>query len=345
MSSIKKHAHAVAHFVRTRRAATVGVLSLCAGFLAGYLVFFVAVPAWGSPSVGAVRTKASDFITANLAGGRSFTISSMTDQDGVYELAVSLQGNSNPIYSYVTKDGAFFFPQGLPMNATGTQGTAASAPGPSATVATKTARPTIDLYVMSLCPYGTQMERGLIPVLETLGNAVDFRLKFVDYMLHGKNELTENERQYCITQSEPQKVVSYLKCFDGSEDAASCMAANGIPAAPTNSCMQSLDQKYNLDQLFAQGTQNNTPPSFPVYHDENVKYGVQGSPTLVVNGTQIAPNRDSASLLKAVCSAFTTEPAACNTVLSSSTPATGFSAAASAAPAPSASSANSSCGS
>jgi len=346
MSFLKKHAHNAAHFVRTKRTFVyVAVVSLCVGLAAGYLVFFLAIPAWGRLSIDAIKTQASNFITANLAGGRSFTISSVSDESGVYKIAVALQGNSLPIYSYVTKDGAVFFPQGMPMNASSTQA-AAAAPGPSATVAKKEAKPTVDLYVMSLCPFGTQMERGLIPVLETLGNAVDFHLKFVDYMLHGKNELTENERQYCITQNEPEKVVSYLKCFDTSEDAAACMAANGIASGPTDTCMQGVQQKYGLDQLFAQGTENNTPPSFPIYHDENVEYGVQGSPTLVVNGTQIAPNRDSASLLKAICSAFTTEPAACTANLSSSTPSTGFGDGSAAAPASGApAAANSSCGS
>jgi hypothetical protein len=45
---------------------------------------------------------------------------------------------------------------------------------------------------------------------------------------------------------------------------------------------------------------------------------------LVINGETISSARDSASLLKTICSAFTTQPAECQAQLSSATPAAGF---------------------
>jgi hypothetical protein len=54
------------------------------------------------------------------------------------------------------------------------------------------------------------------------------------------------------------------------------------------------------------------------------KYGVQGSPTLVINGETVQAGRDSASILAAICSAFNEPPAACKTELSSTPPAPGF---------------------
>ena len=122
MSFLKKHTYRVMHFVRTNRTFVyVGVISLCVGFVVGGLVFFVVTPAWGRLSVDAIKQRSSDFITAKLAGGRTFSIDSITDESGVYKLAVALKGNSHPIYSYVTKDGALFFQQGMLMDALSTQ--------------------------------------------------------------------------------------------------------------------------------------------------------------------------------------------------------------------------------
>jgi len=49
---------------------------------------------------------------------------------------------------------------------------------------------------MSYCPYGTQIEKGILPVINALGNKIKFSLKFVDYAMHGKKEIDENSRQY-----------------------------------------------------------------------------------------------------------------------------------------------------
>lgn len=51
---------------------------------------------------------------------------------------------------------------------------------------------------MSHCPYGLQMEKGIIPVVETLGDSIDFQVKFCDYAMHGQTELDEQVLQYCI---------------------------------------------------------------------------------------------------------------------------------------------------
>ena len=52
---------------------------------------------------------------------------------------------------------------------------------------------------MSHCPYGTQMEKALLPVIETLGaNNVNFELKFNTYAMHDKVELDEQLTQYCV---------------------------------------------------------------------------------------------------------------------------------------------------
>lgn len=64
--------------------------------------------------------------------------------------------------------------------------------------------------------------------------------------------------------------------------------------------------------------------AFDVFKADNEKYGVQGSPTLIINGQQIQTGRDSASLLSIICSAFNNQPAECQQQLSSAAPSPGF---------------------
>jgi len=69
-------------------------------------------------------------------------------------------------------------------------------------------------------------------------------------------------------------------------------------------------------------------PPFNIHKADNEKYGVQGSPTLVINGEQISAGRDAASLAKAICGAFNDgkAPEACKDLskFSSETPSAGF---------------------
>jgi hypothetical protein len=66
---------------------------------------------------------------------------------------------------------------------------------------------------MSYCPFGTQAEKGILPVVNLLKDKIDFKVKFVNYAMHGKKEIDENNLQYCIQKEEPNKYNSYLTCF------------------------------------------------------------------------------------------------------------------------------------
>jgi len=93
-----------------------------------------------------------------------------------------------------------FIPQLIDMDETeNVEGDDAEQPtAPVAEVTNKTDKPEVELFVMSYCPYGTQMEKGILPAFDTLGDTVDAELKFVDYAMHGEKEVKENLRQYCI---------------------------------------------------------------------------------------------------------------------------------------------------
>lgn len=274
------------------------------------------------------KTKAEEFVNNFLMkSGTKATVKEVTSEYGLYKLKIDI--TSDVVESYLTKDGKLFFPQALDI-AKISSGKDASSTGdtkaaPSASVTKKSDKPIVDLFVMSYCPYGTQIEKGILPVITTLGNKINFNLKFVSYAMHGQKELTENMTQYCINTEQPAKFNAYLTCFLGSGESAACLSSTGIDKNKVSSCVAKTDTTYKITDNFNNKVNFQGPyPSFPIDAADNTKYSVGGSPTLIINGEEIQSGRDSASLLKTICSAFNNEPKECQTSLSSASPAPGF---------------------
>ena len=192
----------------------------------------------------------------------------------------------------------------------------------------KSNKPKVELFVMSHCPYGTQIEKGIIPVVDTLGDKINFEVKFVNYAMHGEKEVTEQLNQYCIQKTMPDKFLDYLKCFLEAGDGTGCMNGLGITENSINDCKQKTDAEFKIAELMNDPSKSQWKGQFPPFnvHDaENKKYGVGGSPTLIINEKSLNTGRDAVSLLKAICNAFTSKPKECNTDLSShGSPAPGF---------------------
>ncbi len=278
-------------------------------------------------SVEEAKATAEDFINKYLMqSGSKATIKDITTEYGLYKLSIDI--TSDVVESYITKDGRLFFPQALDIpeiNSSQAGNQESAAQTPSATVTKKSDKPVVELFVMSYCPYGTQIEKGILPAIEALGDKIDFELKFCNYAMHGEKELKENLTQYCIQKEEPKKLNAYLACFLEAGDSASCLTEAGIGARTIDKCITSTDKEFKITENFKNQTDyQGSYPSFNVDKDDNVKYGVGGSPTLIINGEDIQSNRDSASLLATICSAFNEQPSECQTVLSSASPSAGF---------------------
>jgi hypothetical protein len=65
-------------------------------------------------------------------------------------------------------------------------------------------------------------------------------------------------------------------------------------------------------------------PQYPVHEDLNNKYGVQGSPTLVINGAQISAERSPEGIKAVICSAFNNPPEECAEALALTATQPGF---------------------
>ncbi|MFA5155594.1 MAG: hypothetical protein WC453_04140 [Patescibacteria group bacterium] len=273
------------------------------------------------------KAKAETFINNYLMqGGNKATVKNITTEYGLYKLEIDIV--SDVVESYLSKDGKLFFPQALDIEKMSASTPAAANTGdsgPVAEVSNKSDKPKVELFVMSYCPYGTQIEKGILPVVETLGKKIDYTVKFVDYAMHGQKELQENLSQYCIETEQSDKYNAYLKCFLQAGDSAACVSSAGINKTKLDACVAKTDKQYKITENFNnQVGYKGSYPGFDIHKDDNTKYNVAGSPTLIINGQEIGANRDSASLLKTICSAFNNQPQECQATLSSATPAPGF---------------------
>lgn len=183
---------------------------------------------------------------------------------------------------------------------------------------TKSDKPEVEVFIMSYCPYGLQMQKAVLPVMELLGDKADISIKWVSYIMHGQKEIDENNVQECIQQEYPDKYIEYAKCFTVSDDTEGCMSDNGIVKATVDACIEALDIEFKISELYAdQSTwSGGRYPQYPVHATENSQYGVGGSPTTVINGKVVSLSRSPEFVKLAVCCAFNSPPAECGQTLS-----------------------------
>ncbi|HOZ53636.1 MAG TPA: hypothetical protein PK142_03090 [bacterium] len=290
--------------------------------LVGLLVFKFAPINSKSLKPDVAKIKAEEFINNNLMlPGTKATITEIIDEYGLYKIMVDV-GSGEIIESYISQDGLLFFPQSIDMD----DYNSGVEPVEASEVSTKQDKLDIELFIMSHCPYGTQMEKALLPVIEALGDNVNFQLKFNTYAMHDKVELDEQLAQYCIQKEDNSKLIPYLNCFNKSGESATCLAENNIDKNQIANCVKATDDEYKISESYADQSTwlSGTYPIFPIYQDDNEKYGVQGSPTLIINGEMVTANRDSQSLLQLACSGFTNQPTECQSQLSTVSPGYGF---------------------
>jgi len=291
--------------------------------LLGLLIFKFA-PNKNVLSIEDAKNKAESFINDNLmAPGTKSTVESIEKEYGLYKIMVNI-GQGEPIESFISQDGVLFFPQAI--NISEYEKDLNGSSGEASVVSNKSDKPEIELFIMSHCPYGTQMEKAIIPALEVLKDKVNFTLKFNNYAMHDKKELDEQLNQYCIQKEDSGKLLSYLKCFNISEDSTKCLKENKIDSKKIASCVSTTDKEYKISENYKDKTTwlSETYPIFPIFDADNEKYGVEGSPTLVINGETVNADRTPNSLLQLICTAFNTAPGECSEELSTTAPGYGF---------------------
>ncbi len=284
----------------------------------------------GAISEREAASEAENFVNTYLMQpGTKASVSEVSKEYDLYKVKINI-GAGQVVDSYLSRDGKLFFPQALDIKQIKEEaGNPSTGSDPSAAAVTqdvpKTAKPKVELFVMSYCPFGLQMQKGLFPVIDALGNKIDFELKFNDYLMHGEKELKENLVQYCIQKEQKDKLSEYVTCFSKSGDTDSCLTTAGIDKIKNSACAAATDKEFKItENMNANVDYHGSYPGFNVFKNDNQQYGVGGSPTLIINGVEVQAARDSASLLKTICAAFDNEPAECQTELPSTTPSSGI---------------------
>ncbi|MEI6420541.1 MAG: hypothetical protein WCO30_02800 [bacterium] len=298
-----------------------GVVAMLAIGLIIYLILSITS---SDLSKDKAQIKVTNFLTELIGNQGTLKFTSITDipeSNDLFKLNFTVNGQQAD--GYMTKNGKLLFPTALSMASSSIKETSVDTKQSSTN---KSDKPVVEAFVMSYCPYGTQIEKGLLPVIKTLGDKIDFKLKFVSYAMHGQKEMTENTRQYCIEKEQPTKFYTYLSCFLKADQSESCLTSTGVDKVVLNACMSKTDKEFKItDQFVNKKNWLGQFPPFDIHKTDNQKYGVQGSPTLIINGSEVQANRDSASLLSTICSSFNNAPEVCKTAkLSSASPTPGF---------------------
>ena len=275
-------------------------------------------------------------------GGKLGTI------DGFYKAKVKI--GDQDINFYISKSGNFALPEDfiLKKDATSTKANNTNNQKEQGKAdfsqLEKRDVPDIKLFVMSYCPYGLQAEKSLLPVYNLLKGKANIGIYFVYYSMHGKKEIDENLRQYCIQKEQNDKYSDYLSCFTQKGDYKVCLDQAKIDKDKLQSCVSTTDQKYNITKDF--NNKDTWVSGFPKFNIEtslNNKYQIGGSPTLVINDTVIAPqqqycpseknikcfvdpnlSRSPESYKELICNSFKNPPKECSQSLSDKKVSPGF---------------------
>lgn len=268
-----------------------------------------------SLSVNEIEDKVREFAKVQ---GLEIDAMNTTIDSGVYSVVVTIEGQEYaPIY--LTLDGEYLVYGSLVKYTQIIAEYSNSSSEESQLVPTE--RPTIDLFVMTHCPYGTQAEKGFIPFMKNMNKYADINIRYVHYFMHNP-EYNETPRQICIREEQNDKFLSYLECFlkgDGVVDSDGYITNGNNP----ETCMKeaNVDSKKVTECV----TSKKWEEYYAADSELSNKYGVQGSPTLVINGVQASYGRSPAAYLEGACTGFINAPNECSTLkLDTATPSVYF---------------------
>lgn len=281
---------------------------------------------------------------------------SSEEKEGVYVMNLLL-GN-NTLEMRATKDFSFIMlPTGewirvaelestISQNNSNTNTTQTSTPAPTVL---KSDKPVANFFVFAYCPYGTQMEKALVPAYNLLKNKADINIIFIGAM-HGEYEHVESLRQLCIQKNYGKdKLFAYLDKFLVNAAIGNCQGT----ATCVNPLIESLYNQIGVDKNKINSCM--TTDAEALYQADGQKaksLGISGSPTVTLNGIELGGNtcnsdsncnpgescvvvdqkgnkqcmvtRAPESLKTSICNAFTTKPAECSQTLSVTSASAGF---------------------
>ena len=187
----------------------------------------------------------------------------------------------------------------------------------------KSDNPVLEAYVVSRCPFGLQMQRIMADVAKNIPSlANNMKVRYMGAVsngaitsMHGNAEAQENLRQICLREEQSAKYWPYVSCQMKSGDTTGCEAPTGVDSARLSACVSDSSRGISYAQKD---------------FDLNSKYQIQGSPTLILNGSQVSEfdfgGRTAEAVKSVICNGFNSQPGSCSTKLTTANAATSFSA-------------------
>lgn len=176
----------------------------------------------------------------------------------------------------------------------------------------------LDFYVMSQCPYGTQVEDAIAPVMKKMGDVINLNINYILYpaanyvgqedkycidglcSMHGIPELKGNIVQLCVNEIAPEKGLDFISCQNKTADKIpgnweSCVEALELDKEKVEACYEG-DKGLELMR-------------------ENAKFAeeiqAQGSPTIYLNDKLYQGGRSDLDFQRAICQTIDSQHKEC----------------------------------
>lgn len=158
----------------------------------------------------------------------------------------------------------------------------------------------VEFYVMSQCPYGTQVEDGFYPVLQDMGEAIDFHLDYIVQeqapgqfrSLHGEPEVQGNIAQLCAMKYylDDYKYMDFIICQNKDYQSINtnwqaCANQNNIDVNKLGACLAGEEGITLLRDSMQKA----------------MARSATASPTIYINNESYRGQRDALSFKRAVC--------------------------------------------
>lgn len=262
-----------------------------------------------------------------LQGQSNATLGAVTDAgNGLYNAKLNVGGQI--FDAYITKDGKLLFPQAIDLTTTPTTTTPTTTQTTTSCAdITQTDKPVVQVFYMAFCPYGIQAMTGMYPVAKLFGDKVDIQPHYVIYedyqggsadycanngticSMHGINELNEDMRQACIYKYQTDKFWDYTNCV-----MTTCSVSN------VATCWETCADKYSVDKTQLNDCVTNEGADLMTAEKQlDAQKGVEGSPTIFINGADYSGGRAPDNFKTIICCGFNTQPSECNQNLTTGT--------------------------
>ncbi|MGB9736292.1 MAG: DsbA family protein [bacterium] len=155
-------------------------------------------------------------------------------------------------------------------------------------------KPTLNLYVMSHCPFGIRAENVILSFLSNFDNQLKLHVYYIvskqgDHnftSLHGPAELDEDLHQIAIQELYNDKFYSYLLCYNNTMNRDECLKDNKINKNEIDEFVKSGQAEKILNQDFS----------------TTEKLGINASPTLYIDSKRYDGPIQPEHIIRAVCS-------------------------------------------